>query len=69
MKFNLPTLPTNLGQQGGAGEKHKYSVERLVEKDSLVVRRDNGPSYEIPMRLLAQGQTIAEIYEELSNGK
>ena len=65
----LPTLSTG-PQEGGAGEgedaKHKYAIERLPEQDCLLVRRDGGKAHTIPMRLLAEGRTIAEIYEEIS---
>jgi len=68
--IDLPTLPhySPGPQEGVAGEgKHKFIVERIPERDVLLVSRDRGPIQEIPMKLIAQGRTIAEIYEELSN--
>jgi len=61
------THPGQPGGPGGSGEKHKYRIERLPEQDVVLVSRDGGEAYTIPMRLLAEGQTIAEIYEELSD--
>lgn len=69
-----PFKPHTPGQSGGPGgpggsvEKHKYLIERLPEQDMVLVSRDGGEPRSIPMRLLAQGRTIAEIYEELSDG-
>lgn len=71
--MDLPSLPTtSLGTSGGGsgegeGSKHRFVIERIPESDAVLVRRDNGPSYTIPMRLLAGGKTISEIYEELIN--
>ena len=68
MLSELPTLSTHPGQKGGSeGEKHRFSIERLPNKDVMIVQRDHGPRIEIPMKVLAQGKTIAEAYEELSN--
>ena len=70
--LNLPPFKsTTTGQSGGpggSGRKHKYRIERLPAQDVVLVSRDGGKSHSIPMRLLAEGRTIAEIYEELSNG-
>lgn len=69
---SLPSLPTG-PREGAAGEgeisKHRYSIERLPQQDCLIVRRDGGEAYTIPMRLLAEGKTVSEIYEELISAR
>ena len=63
----MPARATQ-GKSGVLGNTDAESVERIPEQDCLVVRRNGGKAHKIPMRLLAQGRTIAEIYEELSDG-
>jgi len=68
MTIQLPMLSdvSNPGQDPET-PAHKFSIERIPSKDMLIVQRDRGPRIEIPMKALAQGKTIAEAYEELSD--
>lgn len=70
MTLQLPTFyahPGHLGGGAGEGEEkpRHFSVERVAQRDVLIVQCDGGPRVEIPMRLLAQGKTIAQAYEEV----
>ena len=67
--LSLPVLPTVLlGTTLSPEGKHRFSIERLPDRDMMIVQRDHGPRIEIPLKVLAQGKTIAEAYEELSGG-